>query len=160
MRTLDHNVRALDDQRRGWLKGKALPSATDIAVQKKAIELARGRGGLRKCNGIERSLIFDMALCALIRDAVLAEAERRGTLFTDTGALLPVFGALATFMNTSRLHALALGIRPESNGSSATLDAYLAKKAKKKQRAAAAPASEPVAADTTPASTDATEDTA
>ncbi len=130
-RPVEHNVRGLESQRRRFLAGKSLPSETYAAVERRAKDLARGRGGLRKCNGVERHLYFDMALVALIRDAVLDEVDRRGTLFTDEGALLPVFTALATFLNTGRLHAMALGIKPDVASSTPSLDAYLAKKAKK-----------------------------
>src|SRR5215468_8613376 len=102
-----HGVRALAVQRQRGV----LPADTQIAVEERARELAADQGS--EPTAREWSLLRDMALCDLICERTVAELARRGTIFTEQGEYWPVLKQLATFLNTKRLHALALGLRPE-----------------------------------------------
>jgi hypothetical protein len=144
-----HGVRALQEERHHHQLGEPLSEATALAIRDAVLEYAVDRGGLENCNHVELSLISDMALCDLIRDHVLAEAIRRQTLFGADGQLLPMFKSLATYMNTKRLHAMALGLRPEPADRLPSLQDYLASRAAAAEThaAPAVDAQQPVAAD-------------
>jgi len=106
-----HGVKALDAQRTAWRKGVPLPSDTMAAVEAVAAELAADRP--EPPTALERELLRDAALCVLIRRGVLAEMERRGSIFGPDGDLLAPLTRVLSYANTYRLNALALGLKPE-----------------------------------------------
>lgn len=112
-RPVGHGAAQLTSRRTPSRRHVPLPSGTEAAVQAAVRSMAKDRGGLSCCNAVERAILRDMGLLSLVSVRVIEEVERRGTIFTADGDLLPVFKSLATFMNTFRLHALAIGIRPE-----------------------------------------------
>lgn len=106
-----HGVRSLGDERDAHRHGEPLSAATDLAIRDRVAEIAADhRGGLDQYSGVERPLLKDLALCDNIIDTIVAELGRRGGILDADGAPLPVLKCLATFMNTKRLHAVALGL--------------------------------------------------
>jgi hypothetical protein len=130
--TEQHGVRALQEERRQHHLGVPLSVDTWMAIGERVEQYLADRP---EPNTVERSMFVDMALCDAIRDASIDEAARRKTLFDSDGALLPVFKTLATYLNSKRLHAVALGIRVDRADKVPSLATYLAEKAA--ERAAA-----------------------
>lgn len=109
---LQHGVRQAEKERSRHRHGGALSPQTSRVVALRVADLAvQQRGGLEHFSGLEAAMLKDFAFCDCIVDLGIEELERRGTVVDAEGNPLPILKALATFMNTKRLHGVALGLQ-------------------------------------------------
>lgn len=119
-----HNVRSLETQReRGTIEAE-----TWVAINTLVAEWVADAGRSHAVTERERALLEDAALCKLIVRRAIEHMSTRKTIFRNGkgGQLLPVLERLATFMNTTRLNLVAVGLRPDRTDRVPSLQEYLA----------------------------------
>lgn len=161
-RQVQHGVAKLAAARRGGV----LDEESEAAVCARMNEYAADAGGLQNLSNRELSIARDVAIVDLLITEIFAYARRRGSIFLRNGQLIPVLDRnLATYLNTKRLHLVALGLKPDRSDKTPTLTEYMASKqtttpnghSEPPASAPAAPATEPStsaadAAETSPCS--------